>query len=131
MKKFLLSALFAGSALLGCGGGGSDSTQTVYEQHSKDYACFNASYQQVAPTRINFTPSTMSNYNGSALMHTLPFLSIDSSGNYGYGTVMPDNRVLVGLLVPNGISGTEYHVSFAYSYPGSSTLDENSVIVCR
>lgn len=133
MKKFLLSALFLGFALVGCGGGGSDSTSTptVYEQFSKNYACFNANYQQVAPTRVDFTASTMSSYNGSSLMHTLPFLTIDSKGNYGYGKVMPDNRVLIGMLTPSGISGTNYYVSYVYSYPGTNTLDESSVVVCR
>lgn len=139
MKKIISAfALFA--ALAGCGGGGDSESvetpsqpQTVFSIASRNYACVTISMQPTSPTNIQFTPEVMSSYDGTALMHTLPLVQADTDGTFSYGKVMPDNRILIAILYPNGtvIAGTNYKVIMAYTFQGTSSINAYSSILCK
>lgn len=126
-----LGATIIASALLAACGGGSDE-QDVYQRASRDYECYNVLGTYVETLNMSFSAESMQVRSGGELVLTAGHPS-QTDGGYGYAEALPSSLIFGLVMYPNGkeIAGKTYGVVYAFSYPGTSTVNPYSSRLCK
>ncbi|MEZ5665634.1 MAG: hypothetical protein R3E94_19210 [Burkholderiaceae bacterium] len=135
MNRTFNASLLVSVAILGlagCGGGGGDEEQDVYQKASREYACFDVSGTFVENLHMNFNAEAMHIQSNGQVVITAANPS-QTDGGYGYATALPDSRLLGLVMYPNGkeIAGQRYDVIYAFTYPGTTAVNAFSSRLCQ
>ena len=117
--------------LTGCGGGG-DEEQDVYQKASRDSACYNVAGTLIETLNMSFSAESMQIRTNGQVVVTAGNPS-QTDGGYGYATLLSNSQIIGLVMYPSGkeIAGQRYGVIYAFTFPGTSTVNAFSSRLCK